>query len=134
MTTAPTPTPSRATLWTGRVLSTLAALFLIMDGVMKIVRPAPVLEATLELGFPAETILPTGIILLACVVVHLVPRTSLLGAILLTGYLGGAVATHLRLIHPLATHTFFPIYVGILVWGGLFLRDERLRALFPFRR
>ena len=99
---------------------------------MKLVRPAPVVEATVQLGYPESVIFGLGIVLLACTVFYLVPRTSILGAILLTGYLGGAVATHVRVgdgLFPI----FFPVILGVLVWGGLFLRDDRLRALLPWR-
>jgi len=91
-------------------------------------------EGTLQLGYPESVILGLGIILLACTVVYLMPRTAILGAILLTGYLGGAVATHVRVGSPLFSHVLFPVYLGVLIWGGLYLRDERLRALFPLRR
>ena len=119
-------------LWAGRILSGLPALFLLVDSVGKFVKPAPVVEGTVRLGYPESVIFPLGIVLLACTVVYLVPRTSILGAILLTGYLGGAVATHLRVgdgLFPM----FFPVILGVLVWGGLFLRDTRLRALLPWR-
>ena len=93
----------------------------------------PALEGTTQLGYPASVVLPIGIVELVCVVVSVIPRTSVLGAILLTGYLGGAIATHVRVGSPFLTHTFFPIYVAALIWGGLFLREERLRALVPLR-
>jgi len=120
---------SKGSLWAGRIMSALAALFLLMDGVMKLVKPAPVVEATVQLGYPESVIFGLGIVLLFCVVLYVIPRTSILGAIMLTGYLGGAVATHVRVGHPL-----FPVYVAALVWGGLFLREARLRALIPLRR
>ena len=112
----------------GRALSGLAAAFLVMDGVMKLVEPKVVVDTTLQLGFPEHTILGLGITLLAATVLYLLPRTALLGAILLTGYLGGAVAAHVRIGSPLFTHVLFPVYVALMVWGGLFLRDMRLRA------
>jgi len=123
---------AKTMLWAGRILSGLPALFLLVDSVGKFVKPAPVVEGTVRLGYPESVIFPLGIVLLACTVVYLVPRTSILGAILLTGYLGGAVATHLRVgdgLFPM----FFPVILGVLVWGGLFLRDNRLRALLPWR-
>jgi hypothetical protein len=86
-------------------------------------------QATVDLGYPESSIIGLGIVLLACVVLYVIPKTSLLGAILLTGYLGGAVATHVRVGSPLFTHTLFPVYLGVLVWGGLFLRDPRIRML-----
>ena len=128
------PAASKAARWTGRVMSAVPALFLLLDGVMKLVKPAPVVEGTVSLGYPAEVLTGLGVVLLTCTVLYLVPRTAVLGAVLLTGYLGGAVATHVRVGHPLFTHTFFPVYLGALLWGGLCLRDARLRALLPLRR
>jgi DoxX-like family len=124
---------SNGRLWAGRVASTLAGLFLLMDGVMKLIKPEPVVKATVELGYPESVILGLGIVLLVCVILYLIPRTSVLGAILLTGYLGGAVATHVRVGNPFFTHTLFPVYVAVLVWGGLYLRDRRLGRLIPLR-
>jgi DoxX-like protein len=118
----------------GRIVSALPILFLLFDVSLKFMKPAIAVQTTLELGYPESSILTTGIILLACLILHLIPRTSVLGAILLTGYLGGAVATHFRIGNPLFSHTLFPIYVGVLIWGGLFLRDARLRALIPLRK
>lgn len=118
----------RGQLWTGRVLSGLAVLFLTMDGVMKLIKPAPVVEGTLQLGFPESSITGIGIVLLASVLLYVLPRTAMFGAIILTGYLGGAVATHVRVDNPLFSHTLFPVYFGILIWGGLWLRDLRVRA------
>jgi hypothetical protein len=123
---------SKGRLWAGRIISGLAALFLLLDGVMKLVKPAPVVEATVKLGYPESVIVPLGIVLLTCTVVYLFPRTSVLGAILLTGYLGGAVATHVRVGEGWFP-VFFPIIMGLLLWGGLYLRDDRLRALIPLR-
>jgi hypothetical protein len=124
---------SKKELWIGRTLSGLPVLFLLFDSLGKFVRPAPVVAGTLQLGYPETVILPLGMVLLACTVLYVVPRTSVLGAILLTGYLGGAVATHVRVGNPLWTHVLFPIYVGTLIWAGLLLRESRLRALFPLR-
>jgi len=121
-------------LWTGLVLGGLPALFLLFDGAMKLLLIAPVAEAMQRTGFPLETARPIGIILLACVVLYLVPRTAVLGAVLLTGYLGGAVVTHLRLGDPLFSHVLFPVYVGVLLWAGLYLRDERVRVIAPWTR
>ena len=114
-------------------MSALAVLFLLLDGVTHLMKPAPVAEAFARLGFPLSLSVELGIIELICVVVYVIPRTSILGAILLTGYLGGAVATHLRVRDPLFD-TIFPIIIGALVWGGLYLRDRRLRALVPIYR
>ncbi len=119
---------SRGTPWIGRVMSGLPALFLAVDGMMKLAKPAPVVESMRELGYPERLTVGIGILLLACLAAYLYPRSSVLGAVLLTGYLGGAVASHVRVeagLFPI----FFPIVLGMLLWGGLFLRDERLRAL-----
>src|SRR5690606_12023816 len=107
---------------------------LALDGVMKLIKPAPVIQGTVELGYPESVIVGLGLVLLASVLLYALPRTAVLGAILLTGYLGGAIATHVRVGNPLFSHVLFPVYVGILIWGGLVLRDERVRTLLPFRR
>jgi hypothetical protein len=127
-----TVTVSKKKLWAGRIISGLAVLFLVFDGVAKVMKVAPVLEACARLGFPQNLVVGIGTVLLACVVVYIIPRTSVLGAILLTGYLGGAVATQLRAGSPLFD-TLFPIIFGALIWAGIFLRDDRLRALVPLR-
>ena len=114
-------------------MSALPVLFLLMDGVMKLVKPAVVVEGTVHLGYSATVIVPLGIILLACTLLYAFPKTSFLGAILLTGYLGGAVASHVRIGDPLFTHVLFPVYLGIFIWGGLYLRDERLRRMILLR-
>ncbi len=124
---------SKKMLWAGRIISAIPALFLLIDGIMKLVKPVPVVEATVRLGYPESVILGIGIVLIACTIIYLIPRTSILGAILLTGYLGGAVATHVRAGDPIFP-IFFPVIVGVLVWVGLYLRDGRLRALIPLRR
>jgi hypothetical protein len=124
----------KGALWTGRVLSSLAVLLLAFDAVVKLLALPPAVEATTELGYPAATVTAIGLIQLVCLVVYLIPRTAPLGAILWTGYLGGAIATHVRVESPLATHTLFPIYVAALLWAGLWLRDRRVRALLePLR-
>lgn len=122
---------SHKMLWAGRIISTLAVLFLLFDGVIKLLNIDAVVESFAQLGYPVNLALGIGILELVCIGVYVIPRTSILGAILLTGYLGGAIATHVRIGSPFFTHTFFPIYVGALVWAGLFLRDHRLRALIP---
>src|SRR5713226_9015686 len=124
---------SNKRLWAGRIMSALPVLFLLFDSVIKLMKIAPVVEAFAQLGYPLSLAPVIGIIELVCVVVYVIPRTSILGAILLTGYLGGAVATHVRTGSPLLSHTFFPVYVAVLLWGGLFLREDRLRALIPLR-
>ena len=126
---------STKALWTGRILSGLVVLFLLVDAGFKLIRPlpAPAVEAFGKLGYPVEFAAGIGILLLSCVALYLIPRTSILGAILLTGYLGGAVASHVRVGDPWFSHALFPVYIGLLVWGGLYLRDQRLRALIPLR-
>ena len=124
---------SKKRLWAGRILSAIPVLFLLADGVMKLIKPAFVVDATVRLGYRESVILCLGIVLLTCVALYVIPRTSVLGAILLTGYLGGAVATHLRVGDPLFSHVLFPTYLGVMLWGGLYPREERLRALIPLR-
>jgi hypothetical protein len=124
---------SKGRLWAGRIMSALPVLFLLMDGVMKLMKPDFVVKATIQLGYPESVIFGLGIVVLVCVILYVIPRTAVLGAILLTGYLGGAVATHVRVGDPLFSHALFPVYFAILLWGGLYLRDERLRALIPLR-
>jgi len=113
-------------------MSAVPALFLLVDGIMKLAKPAIVVETTVQLGFPESVIIGLGIVLLASTVLYLVPATSVLGAILLTGYLGGAVATHVR-VGGGTFEIVFPIIVGALLWGGLFFLERRLRALIPLR-
>ncbi len=119
--------------WAGYILSALPALFLLLDAVGKLIKPRAVIEGTVELGYEESVIVPLGIVLLICTVIYIIPRTAVLGAILLTGYLGGAVATHVRVGGPLFSHKLFPVYLGIMIWLGLYLRDRRLRALVPLR-
>jgi hypothetical protein len=110
---------SKSTLWAGRTASALPGLFLLLDGVAKLAKPAPVVEATIELGYPESDIAGLGIVLIACTALYLIPRSSVLGAILLTGYLGGAIATHVRVGGPLFS-ILFPGVLGVLIWGGLY--------------
>jgi DoxX-like family len=119
--------------WAGIIVSALPALFLLMDAVGKLVKPAPVIEGTIGLGYQESVIVPLGVVLLVCTILYIVPKTTVLGAILLTGYLGGAVATHVRIANPLFTHQLFPVYLGVLIWLGLWLRDARVRNLLPLR-
>jgi hypothetical protein len=119
--------------WAGRVMTALPVLFLLFDSVIKLIRIDPVVQSFTELGYPVDLAVGIGIVELVCLLVYLIPRTSLLGAILLTGYLGGAVATHVRVGSPWFTHVLFPIYVAGLLWGGIYLREDRLRALVPLR-
>ncbi len=120
---------SKKMLWAGYIISALPVLLLLFSGVMKLAKPPSVVEGFVRFGYPESVILGIGIVELACVVIYVIPRTAVLGAILLTGYLGGATATHVRVGEPF----FAPIVLGILVWGGLYLRDARLRALLPLR-
>ena len=119
---------SKKRLWAGRIVSALTVVFLLVDGVMKVMKAPVAVQGSIQLGYP-ENVVPVGILLLVCTLLYVIPSTSILGAILLTGYLGGAIATHVRAGDPLFTHVLFPVYVGVMVWGGLFLRDNRLRAL-----
>lgn len=124
-----TPAISKARLWTGRFLSGAMILFFTVDAVAKFFAPEPVVKGTLALGFSESVIVPLGAVLLACTLLYALPRTAIVGAILLTGYLGGAVATHVRVGDPLFTHVLSPVYAGVCVWAGLTLRDVRLAAL-----
>jgi hypothetical protein len=123
---------SRTKLWAGGTLSVLAILFLLMDAVMHLLKPAPVIQAFARLGYPLRLAVPLGILELVCIALYAVPRSSVLGAIVLTGYLGGAVATHVRAGSTLF-EMVFPILIGGIVWAGILLREERLRAIFPLR-
>ena len=125
--------PAKKRSWAGIVISAVPTLFLLMDAVGKLIKPEAVVIATVELGYPESVILPLGIVLLICTVLYAIPKTSVLGAILLTGYLGGAIATHVRIGSPLFTHTLFPIYLGIMIWLGLYLRDVRIREFIPLK-
>jgi hypothetical protein len=122
------------TQWIGWGMTGLMLAFLLFDSVSKLVLEQHVVAATAEIGYPLDLIRPLGIICLACTILYAIPRTSILGAILLTGYLGGAIASKVRIEDPLFGSVLFGVYLGILVWGGLYLRDERLRALIPLRR
>ena len=124
---------SRKTLWTGRIMSGIVVLFLIFDGVTKVITIKPVVDGMHQLGYPVPLAPVIGSILLICVVLYVIPRSAPLGAILLTGYLGGAVASQLRIGLPLFSYTLAPIYVAALAWGGLYLRDSRVRALLAPR-
>lgn len=121
---------SNTSIWTGNVLSGLPALFLLADGIMKLLKPAIVVQTTVQLGYPESSIVGIGLALLACTLLYLVPRTSILGAVLLTGYLGGAVATHVRVSGPLFSMAL-PILLGCMLWGGLWFRHQRIRSLLP---
>jgi uncharacterized membrane protein YphA (DoxX/SURF4 family) len=131
------PAPlARSAVWAGRILSGLVILFLLADGGMKLV-PIPIVTQTMEqLGWPptAELARMLGVLTILCTLLYSWPPTAVLGAILLTGYMGGAIATHLRAGSPLFTHLLFGFYLGLMIWGGLYLREPRLRALIPLRR
>lgn len=131
-TTAQPALVSKGARRAGWVVGGLPALFLLVDGVMKLIKPEPVVEATVKLGYPEGAIVGLGLTVLACTILYLIPRTAVLGAILLTGYLGGAVAAHVRLSEP-PFNVLFPVVFGALLWFGLYLRDARLRALVPLR-
>jgi hypothetical protein len=124
---------SRTALWTGRVLSGIAVLFLLFDGAIKLVPIQPVTDSLRELGYPATDSFARflGVVTLLCTALYAWPRTALLGAVLLTGIMGGAIASHLRLGDPLFSHTLFGVYLGMLFWVGLWLRDERVRRMMP---
>ncbi|WP_028349208.1 DoxX family protein [Bradyrhizobium murdochi] len=131
--TAPVSNPAR---WMGRILSGLVILFLMIDGAIKLV-PWPVVTETMDrMGYGSSDALMRGLgaITIICTVLYAIPPTSILGAILLTGYLGGAIASHVRIDSPLLTHTLFGLYLGLMLWGGLWLRDKNLRSLIPLRR
>jgi DoxX-like protein len=130
---APGATSPRRLLVAGRILSGIPVLFLLLDAGMKVLQLPAAVEGTKQVGYRPEVVLPLGIVQLACLVLYLVPRTAVLGAILWTGYLGGAVATHVRIGDPLLTHVLAPVYVASFLWLGLWLRDARLRALVPLR-
>jgi hypothetical protein len=123
---------TKARLWAGRIVSGLPALFLLWDAAMKLVKPDWVVKATVDLGYDESVIVPLGVVLLAATVLYLIPWTAVLGAILLTGYLGGAVATHVHAGHG-PFEISFPVVFGALLWGGLVLRDDRLRTLIFVR-
>jgi hypothetical protein len=119
---------NNARLWTARILGTLLSLFLVVDAIGKILRFAPYVEGTAKVGYPDGCLVPLGVVLLVSTLLYVWPRTAVLGAVLLTGYLGGATATHVRIGQPFV----FPVIFGVLLWGCLYLRDARLRALLPF--
>jgi hypothetical protein len=127
---------SSAGVWTGRALSGLVVLFLLFDGAIKLVPLQVVIDTVIPLGWPADPALwrALGVVLIASALLHATPRTSVLGAILITAYLGGAVATHMRIGSPLLSHTLFGVYLGVALWAGLWLRDPRVRALLPLIR
>lgn len=131
----PSTPSSKGALWSGRLMSGVVVLFLLFDGGIKLVPLEIVTEASAQLGLPATAAMARtlGILAIVSALLYAIPRTAVLGAILLTGYMGGTIATHLRVDSPLFTHTLFGLYLALLAWGGLYLREPRLRALIPFR-
>jgi hypothetical protein len=128
--TTPSSSTSKTSVWPGRIISALVVIFLLFDSTIKVLKLAAAVEGTVQVGYPVTVVQPIGIVLLACVLLYVIPRTSILGAILLTGYLGGATATMVRMSNP---WFLLPVVVGVLAWLGIFLRDERLRTLIPLR-
>lgn len=125
--------PSKKRRFGGIALSAVPVLFLLFDSAGKLAKIAPVVEGTARLGYPIDTARPLGVVLLVCTLLYAIPRTAILGAVLLTGYLGGAIATHVRVEDPLFSHTLFPVYVAAMLWGGLYLRDARARTIAPWK-
>lgn len=123
---------SKSRLWTARIMSGLVVLFMLFDSIFKFVKPDPVVEGTLSLGYAEHHIAVIGTLGLVSTVLYAVPRTSVLGAVLLTAYFGGAIATNFRMDAPLFSHVLFPVYFAVLAWGGLWLRSEAVRKALPF--
>jgi len=119
---------SKKNIWTGRIMSGLVVVFLSVDASLKVLKNQLAVEGDARLGYPENTVVGIGILLLLCTLLYAIPRTAILGAILLTGYLGGAVATHVRVGNPWLGYVLLPVYIGVLAWGGLFLRDPRIRT------
>ena len=122
---------SKGMVWTGRVVSAIPVLLMVFSAAMKFAKPAPVVEGMVRAGFPTALLFVVGVLEFLSCVVYVIPQTAILGAILMTGYLGGATATNVRIGDPSWIVT---VFLGVLVWGGLFFRDERILALIPFRR
>jgi hypothetical protein len=132
--TTETTSASKKQLWTARIFSGIAVLFMLFDTTIHLVVIKPVVDSFNQLGYPITLSVALGVVELVCLIIYIIPRTSIFGAILLTGYLGGAVATQLRISAPLFSTALFPVYIGILAWGGLYLRNDVLRALIPFHK
>lgn len=124
---------SKSRLWTARIMSGIVILFMLFDSIFKFIKPAEVIEGTLELGYGEHHLVVMGTLGLLSIILYAIPRTSILGAIFLTAYFGGAIATHVRLDNPLFSHILFPVYLGVLAWGGIWLRNENLQKLIPFQ-
>ncbi len=133
-TTAPSETATTRQIWAGRVMSGTVVAFLLFDEIIKLIPLDIVVTTSEQLGIPTHLARTLGVLTLIGTILYAVPRTSVLGAILLTGYLGGAIYTHLRIGSPVFSHLLFGVYLGLMIWGGLYLRDGRVRALIPFRR
>lgn len=129
-----TNTIPKGRLWTARTMSGIVILFMLMDSIMKFIQPEQVVTGTVELGYTVHHLIPIGVLGLLSTLLYAYPRTSILGAVLLTGYWGGAIATHLRLDNPLFTHTLFPVYFAIFAWSGIWLRNQQLRNLMPLQK
>jgi hypothetical protein len=134
MTSAGAVIPNKRKTIAGIVLSTLGAMFMLFDAVLHLLVITPVVIAFNQLGYPLSVSRTLGVVELACAILYLIPRTSVLGAVLLTGYLGGAIATQVRVGAPLLSTGLFPVYIALFLWGGLYLRDARLRSVFPIRK
>lgn len=126
-----TSIPSKSTLWISRIMSGIVILFMLSDGIFKLIQPQPVFDTMLELGYGEHHISIVGILALLSVIFYAIPRTAVFGAILLTAFLGGAIATNFRMDYSLFGHVLFPVYITILAWGGLWLRNQKLRELIP---
>lgn len=126
---------SKSRLWTGRIMSGFVVLFMLFDAIIKFLKLPDVIQNTVnELGYQEHHILIHGLLALIPTILYAIPRTSVLGAVLLTAHLGGAIASHLRVDNPLFSHMLFPVYVGIIMWAGLWLRDEKLSAILPVKK
>ncbi|WP_338462001.1 DoxX family protein [Brevibacillus borstelensis] len=124
---------SKSRLWTARIMSGLVILFMLFDSIFKFIQPAPVVEGTLQLGYAQHHLAVIGTLGLISTILYAIPRTAFLGAVLLTGYFGGAIATHIRMDAPLFSHVLFPVYLAVLAWGAICLRNERARKLIPLQ-
>lgn len=124
---------SKSRLWTARIMSGLVILFMLFDSIFKFIQPAPVVEGTLQLGYAQHHLAVIGTLGLISTILYAIPRTAFLGAVLLTGYFGGAIATHIRMDAPLFSHVLFPVYLAVLAWGAIWLRNERARKLIPLQ-
>lgn len=125
---------SKSRLWTARVMSGLVIIFMLFDGITKLLKLTVSLEGTLDMGFAEHHVATIGFLALLSTILYALPQTSVLGAVLLTGFFGGVIASHIRLDNPLFSHTLFPVYFAILTWGGIYLRDERLKNIFPIKQ